>query len=105
MYGGWVMCPCSVSQAWGRGYGYIRINYLRVGSGFQAGHGGLEWTEEGASMLEELTQGGSKDLGLEDSAEGVYPWYVVGCHKGAVEYDVVPGMPCGAPVGVMGVRA
>jgi len=60
--------------------------------------------EEGAVVTEELTQGGSEDLGLEDGSEGVNLWDAVGRREGAVEYDVVPGVPCGAPVGVIGVR-
>ena len=56
-------------------------------------------------MAEELTQGGGENLGLEDRGEGVNPGDTVGCRQGAVEYDVVPGVPCGVPVGVTGVGA
>ncbi len=36
--------------------------------------------EEGASVAEELTQGGGEDFGLEDRAEGVNPGDAVCCH-------------------------
>jgi len=66
---------------------------------------GLEWVKEGAIVVEELTQGGGEDLGLEDCVEGVDPRDMVCCREGAMKDDVFLDVPCGALVGVKGVRA